>query len=204
MKALPVRLEYGLGYIPCGAKEATHVTLNIPGPTGLLTLPVIQNGTRAGTGCWTWNGDTEAPTLRPSVLTEGHNFRCHSWINDGCAQFLADCSHELRNTTSPLGDVASQTAQTYSEALRLADEIIGSGQFTPLSTLDAAAAELRRQHARITELESALLSQLRDSRTTITDETCDRLIAALCPDFSDARFPGDRNTLRQMAREALQ
>lgn len=105
MKAQPVKLVYGEGYVPCSVDEATHVTLNIPGPTGRLSLPVIQHGTRAGTGCWTWNGSTDAPTLRPSVLTQGHNFRCHSWINDGQAQFLDDCSHELANTTVDLLDV---------------------------------------------------------------------------------------------------
>ena len=42
------------------------------------------------------------------------------------------------------------------EALRLASDIAASGQFTNLFTLDAAAAELRTQHARITELESQL------------------------------------------------
>jgi hypothetical protein len=108
MKALPVRLVYGEGYVPCAAEDATHVTLNIPGPTGRLSLPVIQSGTRAGTGCWTWNGSTDAPTLRPSVLTQGHNFRCHSWINDGQAQFLDDCSHEMANTTVDLLDVEEQ------------------------------------------------------------------------------------------------
>lgn len=105
MKAKPVRLTPHDGYVECSIEDATHVTLNIPGPTGRLTLPVIQQGTRAGTGCWTWNGSTDAPTLRPSVLTQGHNFRCHSWINDGQAQFLADCSHELASTTVVLMDV---------------------------------------------------------------------------------------------------
>lgn len=52
MKAQPVKLVYGEGYVPCSVDEATHVTLNIPGPTGRLSLPVIQQGTRAGTGCW--------------------------------------------------------------------------------------------------------------------------------------------------------
>lgn len=111
MKALPVKLIYGQGYEPCEISEATHVTLNIPGPTGVLTLPVIQSGTREGTGCWTWNGSTEAPTLRPSVLTQAHNFRCHSWINDGNAQFLDDCSHEMAGTTVALNDVERAIAQ---------------------------------------------------------------------------------------------
>ena len=41
MKALPVKLVYGVGYEPCGVDEATHVT---------LTLPVILKGQRAGKG----------------------------------------------------------------------------------------------------------------------------------------------------------
>ena len=105
MKAKPVRLVYGEGYQDCSVEDATHVTLNIPGPTGILSLPVMLKGRREGTGCWTWNGSTEAPTLRPSVLTMSHSFRCHSWINDGAAQFLADCSHDLVGQTVDLLDV---------------------------------------------------------------------------------------------------
>lgn len=111
MKAKPVRLIYGEGYEPCSADEATHVTLNIPGPTGQLTLPVILSGKREGTGCWTWNGDTEVPTLRPSVLTQGHNFRCHSWINDGNAVFLEDCSHDMAGKTVSLLDIDASAQQ---------------------------------------------------------------------------------------------
>ncbi|WP_426304016.1 DUF6527 family protein [Acidovorax facilis] len=103
--AKPVRLVRGQGYQPCLVVEATHVTLNIPGPSGRLTLPVIIKGTREGTGCWSWNGSTTAPTLRPSVLTTAHDYRCHSLINDGAAQFLDDCSHELRGQTVPLNTV---------------------------------------------------------------------------------------------------
>jgi len=107
MKAMPVKLIYGQGYEPCAVDDATHVTLNIPGPTGLLTLPVILSGTRAGTGCWSWNGSTDTPTLRPSVLTTGRRFCCHSWINDGAAQFLDDCSHEFKGQTVELPPVPS-------------------------------------------------------------------------------------------------
>lgn len=105
MKAQPVKLIHGVGYELCSTAEATHVTIKIPGPSGTLTLPVIQHGTREGTGCWTWNGSTEAPTLRPSVLTVGHDFRCHSWINNGKVQFLSDCSHEFIDKTMDLLDV---------------------------------------------------------------------------------------------------
>lgn len=93
------------GWAQCEIDQATHVQLRIPGRPGPLTLPVIRKGTREGTGCWSWNGSTDAPTLRPSVLTVGHNWRCHSWITDGNAQFLDDCSHDMKNTTVPLLDV---------------------------------------------------------------------------------------------------
>ena len=109
MKAKPVRLIPGKGYEQCAIEQATHVSLRIPGPTGLLTLPVIRSGTRNGTGFWTWNGSTDAPTLRPSVLTAydgaDGSWRCHSWINDGAAQFLSDCSHDMAGAVVPLLDV---------------------------------------------------------------------------------------------------
>lgn len=110
MKAQALKLTPGKGYEPCTVFEVTHLRLNIPGPTGDLVLPVIVKGTRAGTNAWTWNGDIEKPTLRPSVLTIGgsaETWRCHSWINDGHAQFLDDCSHELRGKIVPLLDVES-------------------------------------------------------------------------------------------------
>lgn len=125
MKAEPLALMEDVGYMRCDAEHATHVRLNFPGPVGEIVLPVIQRGKRAGTGCWTWNGDTEKPTLRPSVLTEGTEritdeehatlmaggkvtprpYRCHTWVSDGRAQFLDDCTHDLRGQTVDLLEV---------------------------------------------------------------------------------------------------
>lgn len=105
MKAKPVKIIQGQGYVETSIAEATHVTINIPGPSGELTLPFILKGKREGTGCWTWNGDIEAPTLRPSVLTKGSHFICHSWVNDGKVKFLSDCSHEYAGQTLDLLDV---------------------------------------------------------------------------------------------------
>src|SRR5580693_7183608 len=114
--------------------KATHVRINIPGPNGQLTLPIITHGARADTHYWSWNGDIDKPTLRPSVLSQaGHyapNFkpnddiccctyykehpeeerhftcyRCHTWINDGNAVFLPDSTHEFAGKTVPLLDV---------------------------------------------------------------------------------------------------
>jgi hypothetical protein len=93
--------------------EATHVTVNMPGPVGLLTLPVILHGSRDDAGAWTWNGSVDAPTLRPSVLTtKPDGFRCHSWISDGTALILDDTTHELRGHTVPLLDVPGPALKT--------------------------------------------------------------------------------------------
>ena len=127
MRARPVKIVLPEGYVDAPINEATHITLNFPGPVGRLTLPVIRSGTRDGTGCWTWNGDIERPTLHPSVLHQGTEcitdeehamlmaggkveprpYRCHTWVNDGQAQFLDDCSHELRGQTVDMLEVPS-------------------------------------------------------------------------------------------------
>jgi len=110
MKARPVIL-LNHQWVECAINEATHVQLMIPSWGWPLTLPVILSGRREGTKCWSWNGNTEAPTLKPSILTtRGEGFRCHSWVNDGVATFLDDCSHELKGQSIPLGDFAAATA----------------------------------------------------------------------------------------------
>jgi len=75
---------------------------------------------------WTFNGNYERPTFKPSVLvTSGHYSnrfgmpgcwcrfyaehpelepvfkcsQCHTFITDGQIQFLADCTHELAGKT---------------------------------------------------------------------------------------------------------
>ena len=61
----------------------------------LIQIPVITKGTREGTGAWSWNGDLEKPTLRPSIRTSYHNGKemteIHYWLNDGICDCLSDC-----------------------------------------------------------------------------------------------------------------
>lgn len=132
LKAKPVIFE-NMEWVQVEPSKATHIALHIPGRTGIMHLPIIIKVTREGTGKWTWNGDTEKPTIKPSVLTTSGHFadgfkqgdscwctyyaanpddaptfkcyRCHTWINDGKAQFLDDCSHELVGQTLDLLDV---------------------------------------------------------------------------------------------------
>jgi hypothetical protein len=109
MKAQPLKVENG-EWINCAPEEATHVRIYRPGPAGKMALPVLLKGQREGTPCWTWNGDCDRPTLRPSVLTrgvysDGKDHVCHSWITDGQIHFLEDCTHSLAGQTLDLLDL---------------------------------------------------------------------------------------------------
>lgn len=111
MKARPLKLinDGRATKVTCTPEEATHLLFKIPDRKGFFgsnILPVQLKGTRAGTGNWTWNGDCEKPTLKPSlVLAIGSDTKCHTWITDGKVQFLADSTHELSGTTVDLEDV---------------------------------------------------------------------------------------------------
>ena len=104
MKAKPYIVANG-HMTACRPKDATHVWLNMPGPIPYRLIPVILKGSRKGTHCWSWNGDTEKPTLRPSIRSRDGVHTCHTWVNDGEAQFLTDCTHELAGQTLDLLDV---------------------------------------------------------------------------------------------------
>lgn len=111
MKAKPMKLIEGKGYVQCEIEEATHIRFNMPSIAKTQTLPVITKGSRVNTPCWTWNGSTDKPTLKPSVSVEGYcgdedtDFKCHSWVTDGKVQFLSDCTHNLANKTVDLLDI---------------------------------------------------------------------------------------------------
>lgn len=108
MKAQPLKLVNGR-YEPCSIEEVTHLRLHTPGPFSNRILPVIIKGTRKDTPNWSWNGDIEKPTLKPSILTQGgcteKKTICHCFVNDGKIQFLNDCTHELAGQTLDLLDI---------------------------------------------------------------------------------------------------
>ena len=65
------------------------------------------------TAQWTFNGNVDAPTFRPSLLVtwrvppprepdDPPDRICHSFITDGRIQFLGDCTHGLAGQTVPL------------------------------------------------------------------------------------------------------
>ncbi len=73
-----------------------YLTFKVNEEVGLTQLPVITKGSRDKANAWTWNGDLENPTLRPSVRTkytneQGEDTEIHYWLNDGICDCLSDC-----------------------------------------------------------------------------------------------------------------
>jgi hypothetical protein len=79
------------------------------GDTGLHALPVHRAGQprpSIARPSWEWDGNLEAPTLAPSILSrmewDGVPFVCHSFLRAGVFQFLGDCTHDLATKQAPL------------------------------------------------------------------------------------------------------
>jgi len=65
------------------------------GGTGLHVLPVNTDVTTS----WTYDGNVEAPTLSPSILTTSGREQeqvCHSFLIEGVFAYLPDSTHSLK------------------------------------------------------------------------------------------------------------
>jgi hypothetical protein len=70
-----------------------------------ITLGVITKGNRDShqRTVWTWNGDLEKPTLRPSIRTVYGNGKIkHYWLNDGICKILNDSTDGNAGKELPL------------------------------------------------------------------------------------------------------
>jgi len=87
-----------------GSDGRTYLKFQPHGYEYPIALPVITTGTRDGTGCWTWNGSLEKPTLRPSIKTThgGSGLVSHLWLHDGICEHLGDSTDGLAGQTLPL------------------------------------------------------------------------------------------------------
>lgn len=78
----------------------------LDGSTGMHMLPVNCNNHEPS---WNFDGNLDAPTLSPSILTRGGpemGSRCHSYLEAGKFRFLEDSTHELAGQTDvPLPDL---------------------------------------------------------------------------------------------------
>jgi len=77
---------------------------NERGNGGLHMLPI--SGDSNGRDMWSFDGNLEAPTLTPSILTgRGTEKICHSFLTAGVFHFLGDCTHALANQQVPIPDL---------------------------------------------------------------------------------------------------
>jgi hypothetical protein len=66
------------------------------GGSGLHMLPV---NTSLKSPSWTWDGNLEAPTLNPSIMTNrGTDDQCHSFLEAGVFRFLKDSKYSMKGT----------------------------------------------------------------------------------------------------------
>lgn len=68
---------------------------------------VLEDGTApGGDPLWTWDGNLNAPTISPSILTwggrHGSDHRCHSFLRAGVWEFLSDCTHAMAGQSAPM------------------------------------------------------------------------------------------------------
>lgn len=65
-----------------------------------------------GLETWTWNGDTQLPTLSPSLLVtvtygtdKKKKFICHSFVENGQIRYLDDTTHQFKGQTLDLPEL---------------------------------------------------------------------------------------------------
>lgn len=54
---------------------------------------------------WTFNGDLENPTFRPSIGVRVGDEYCHSYVTNGKIEFLGDSTHALKGQTVDMTDM---------------------------------------------------------------------------------------------------
>lgn len=84
--------------------ENGQVRYNCPGCGYAHAVPAKE---------WNWNGDTEKPTLSPSVRhyythpeTKKEITVCHYNIVNGKIEYCDDCPHELKNQKIELPEIS--------------------------------------------------------------------------------------------------
>jgi len=86
----------------------TYLKFHPNGQDQPIELPVITKGARKDTNAWSWNGDRDKPTLKPSIkMTSYHPTVAvsHFWLNDGECKHLGDSTDGLAGKTLPLKDL---------------------------------------------------------------------------------------------------
>ena len=74
------------------------------GPEGYDGLHILPVNATNHEPSWNWDENLDAPTLSPSILTEGYS-KCHSYLENGVFRFLEDSTHPLAGQEVPLPDL---------------------------------------------------------------------------------------------------
>lgn len=80
------------------------------GPDGITHLifkcPGCNDNHQVIVGVWGWNDSMTSPTFEGSVMVTGgsDNITCHSFVRDGCIEYLSDSTHGLSGQTVELPD----------------------------------------------------------------------------------------------------
>jgi len=79
-------------------------------PEGMMVYCPGCRGVHIYDKRWTYSGDDESPTFKPSYVIRHSNkdgegaFVCHSFLTDGVFSFLGDSTHEFAGKTVPAED----------------------------------------------------------------------------------------------------
>lgn len=119
MPALVSRDEIQVDGVPTGEVQ---IRWWCPGCRCLHCIRTSPPLDKPGWDTWQYNGDENAPTFSPSVLTTcpGHPVRsvCHIFVKAGEIQFLSDSTHYLSGRTvlmTPWADVLSGKVPRYAQ-----------------------------------------------------------------------------------------
>ena len=83
--------EYdALGFVCPGCVELLSEAGRLASGLHVLPIEPDRNGL-----FWEWDGNLEAPTLTPSILTHIGDKACHSYLTAGVFHFLEDSAHSM-------------------------------------------------------------------------------------------------------------
>ena len=93
--------------------KGSHLRLVCPAGGCFINLSVRKPGEphRQNGPEWEFDGNEEAPTLSPSLLSRCRGGVCHSFVRNGEFQFLSDCTHEHAGKSIPLAPLPDWAAE---------------------------------------------------------------------------------------------
>lgn len=87
-----------------GTERGRNLFMWCPGCDSLHGVELIREPTK-----WDWDGNLEAPTISPSILTHMNGRdspdKCHSFVRNGRWEFLSDSFHALAGQTVDMVDL---------------------------------------------------------------------------------------------------